>query len=110
MLDELAAVRDHGVTDDEVERAREVIKGGIQLSMEDSYAVAGWALREQLLETEPLTPDGAIAKYDAVSAESVVQAARRLFSDDWPIVAASGPIDDDADILHSFDGAPAPGR
>jgi len=109
VLDELAAVRDHGVTADEVDRAREVIKGEIQLSMEDTYAVAGWALREQLLETEPLTPDGAIAKYDAVSAASVVQAARRLFSDDWPIVAASGPIDDDADIPHSIDGASAPG-
>jgi len=109
VLDELAAVRDYGVTADEVDRAREVIKGEIQLSMEDTYAVAGWALREQLLETEPLTPDGAIAKYDGVSAASVVQAARRLFSDDWPIVAASGPIDDDADIPHSIDGASAPG-
>ena len=108
VLDELVAVRDEGVTQDQVDRAREVIKGEIQLSMEDTYAVAGWALREQLLESEQLTPDGAMAKYDAVTCESVVQAARRLFSDDWPIVAASGPIDDDAAIPDSFDGASAP--
>ncbi len=108
VLDELVAVRDEGVTQDQVDRAREVIKGEIQLSMEDTYAVAGWALREQLLESEQLTPDGAMAKYDAVTCESVVQAARRLFSDDWPIVAASGPIDDDAAIPDSFGGASAP--
>ena len=108
VLDELVAVRDRGVTQDQVDRARAVIKGEIQLSMEDTYAVAGWALREQLLESEQLTPDGAMAKYDAVTCESVVQAARRLFSDDWPIVAASGPIDDDAAIPDSFGGAAAP--
>ena len=108
VLDELAAVRDDGVTEEQVDRAREVIKGEIQLSMEDTYAVAGWALREQLLETEQLSPDAVTAKYGAVTSESVVQAARRLFSDDWPIVAASGPIDDDAAIPHHFDGAGAP--
>ena len=108
VLDELVAVRDEGVTEDQVARAREVIKGEIQLSMEDTYAVAGWALREQLLETEQLTPDGVTAKYDAVTSESVAQAARRLFSDDWPLVAASGPIDDDAAIPHHFGGARAP--
>ena len=108
VLDELVAVRDEGVTQDQVDRARAVIKGEIQLSMEDTYAVAGWALREQLLESEQLTPDGAMAKYDAVTCESVLQAARRLFRDDWPIVAASGPIDDDAAIPDSFDGASAP--
>ncbi len=108
VLDELTAVRDDGVTEDQVDRAREVIKGEIQLSMEDTYAVAGWALREQLLETEQLTPDGVTAKYDAVTTESVVQAARRLFSDDWPIVAASGPVDDDAVLPHHLDGAGAP--
>ncbi|MCY4110704.1 MAG: insulinase family protein, partial [Chloroflexi bacterium] len=108
VLDELTDVRDDGVTEDQVDRAREVIKGEIQLSMEDTYAVAGWALREQLLETEQLTPDGVTAKYDAVTTESVVRAARRLFSDDWPIVAASGPVDDDAVLPHRFDGAGAP--
>ena len=107
VLDELVAVREDGITEQQLERAREVIKGEVLLSMEDTYAVAGWALREQLLETEPLTPDGAMAKYDAVTRQSVVEAARRLFSDDWPIVAVSGPVDDDATVPDSFDGVAA---
>ena len=107
VLDELVAVREDGITEEQLERAREVIKGEVLLSMEDTYAVAGWALREQLLETEPLTPDGAMAKYDAVTRQSVVEAARRLFSDDWPIVAVSGPVDDDAAVPDSFDGVAA---
>lgn len=109
VLDELGQVRETGITGDQLERAREFIKGEILLSMEDTYAVAAWALREQLLEKEQLTPDAVTAKYDAVTLGGIAALARRLFTDDWPIVAVSGPIEDGAKIPSGFNGITARG-
>ena len=109
VLDELSHVRESGITRDQLERAREFIKGEILLSMEDTYAVAAWALREQLLEKEQLTPDAVTSKYDAVTLSGIATLAGRLFTDGWPIVAASGPINESAEIPSRFNGITARG-
>ena len=109
VLDELSHVRGSGITRDQLERAREFIKGEILLSMEDTYAVAAWALREQLLEKEQLTPDAVTSKYDAVTLSGIATLAGRLFTDGWPIVAASGPINESAEIPSRFNGITARG-
>ena len=98
-----------GVSEEKLERAREFVKGEIILAMEDTYAVAGWALREQLLETEQLTPDAVAAKYGEVTVQGVCDAAKRLFTDDWPIVAVSGPIDSNLEIPSGFHGVKSKG-
>ena len=104
VLAELSHCRAEGIPASDLARAREFIKGEILLSTEDTYSVAAWYAREHLLETEQLTPDDVIAKYDQVTVESVRRVARRVLTDGWAIVAASGPIQENRSLPVSFDG------
>ena len=107
VLRQLGAIRRDGISASELERAREFIKGEILLSMEDTYAVAAWSAREHLLETEQLSPEQVVAKYDEVELEDLPRVARRVFNKRWAIVAASGPLDPDTRLPVGFDGATA---
>ena len=46
--------------EDEFERARAFVVGGVVRSLEDSAVVAAWYAREQALEPTPLPPDALI--------------------------------------------------
>ena len=79
-------------TDWELERAREYVKGGLILGMEDSQNVAAWFAREELLEAERLTVEEVVRRLDLVTAEEVRRVAERVFSGHWQHVAAVGPV------------------
>ena len=58
-----------GVPDRELLKAKEFIKGRLQLRMEDTRAVASWMGGQELLRREILTVDEVLAIVDGVSAE-----------------------------------------
>ena len=78
----------------ELERAREYVKGGLILGMEESHNVASWYAREELLEQERMTVDAVIQRLDAVTAGDISRVAQRIFAGDWVRLAAVGPVKD----------------
>jgi predicted Zn-dependent peptidase len=92
VLAELDRLRQEPVSEAELNKAREYVKGRLVLGLEDSSAVSGWYGRQALLLDEILTPDDVLAAYDAVRADDVQRLARTLFAGDQLVLAAVGPF------------------
>ena len=82
----------------ELERAREYVKGGLILGMEESHNVASWYAREELLEQERMTVDAVIQRLDAVTGCDISRVAQRIFAGDWLRLAAVGPVKDNKSL------------
>ena len=75
------------LTDDEIERTKEQIKGQIVLSMESPSARMNRLGRSVLMELEIRTLDGMLAQVDEVDREAVVTLAREFYDvDTWSAV------------------------
>ncbi len=103
ILDEWKRLRDERVPEDELAKAKELLKGHLLLSLEDTHALAGWYGRQEVLGGEMLTPDDVTAALDAVTAEDVQRVASDLFREEWLNLAIVGPFRSDrqfARVLH----------
>jgi predicted Zn-dependent peptidase len=80
------------VPDKELTKAKEFIKGRLQLRMEDTRAVASWLGGQELLRREILTVDQVLEIVDDVSAESLQRVARELWRPEAFRLAVVGPF------------------
>lgn len=96
MTEQLQILRDQPVPVAELNKAREYTKGGILLSMEDTFANAGWVGRQELFDQQVLTVDQVIEKLDAVTVADVQAMAQRLFATEKLSLAIVGPFKDEA--------------
>jgi predicted Zn-dependent peptidase len=96
MIEQLQILRDQPVPVAELNKAREYTKGGILLSMEDTFANVGWVGRQELLDPQVLTVDEVMEKLDAVTAADVQAVAQRLFATEKLHLAMVGPFKDEA--------------
>jgi predicted Zn-dependent peptidase len=90
VLRELDKMR-QGVPDAELRKAKELIKGRLQLRMEDTRAVASWLGTQELLRNEILTVDDALDVIERVSIRDVNRVADELLRPDRMSLAVVGP-------------------
>jgi predicted Zn-dependent peptidase len=91
---ELQRIVNERVPDDELNKARNLLKGRLVLGLEDPRSIVGFGLRTTLLEGEPREVPEVLAGYDAVTAEDVARLAQTLLAPEKLRIAAIGPIDD----------------
>jgi predicted Zn-dependent peptidase len=92
--EEAAALAAGEVTDDEVQRAKGNVRGGLVLSMDDPGGRMSRIGRAELIHGEVATVDDLLAKVEAVTADDVTRVAHRLFAGAQPVLAAVGPVPD----------------
>lgn len=97
ILDELRRMVEEQVTEAELRRAREYLKGRFLLQMEDSFALATWYGQQVLLTPKKvLTPDDVVAEVDRVTPDAIQDLARRLFGEGGMVnLAVVGPYEDE---------------
>ena len=76
----------------ELIKAKEFIKGRLQLRMEDTRAVASWLGGQELLRREILTVDEVLEIVDSVTAESLQRVAADLWRPENLRLAVVGPF------------------
>lgn len=92
------------ITKDELRRAKELIKGRLLLSLEDSASVATFFGTKKLLQNEIETPKEAIKKVEAVKIEEVVTLANNFFTSKTLNFALIGPYHEkDFEDILDFD-------
>lgn len=96
ILSELKKAKDEGVTDAELEAAKQYLKGKFVLDLEDSEHVADWFGKQELLLNEISTPEERIKKIMAVTKEDVLKAAKHIFDDKKINLALIGPFKEKA--------------
>lgn len=94
VLGELGTLRE-SVPEGELRKAKELIKGRLMLSMEDTRNVAGWAGAQELLLGRVQTLDEVIAVIDAITTQDLERVARQLFRTERLNAAVVGPVSDE---------------
>ncbi len=87
-----------GIPAAELEKARQMARGRIQLRMEDTRSVAGWIGSQELLLDEILTVDEVVARLDAVTMDDLVRVGREILSPAAATLAVVGPFAGDAEF------------
>ena len=93
-IEDIAA---NGVTDEELERARGSMKGGLVLSLEDSSSRMSRLGKAEVSGVVPLTLTQAMRRVDRVDAEAVRRVAARVAGGRWSLAVLGpyGPSDFD---------------
>jgi predicted Zn-dependent peptidase len=91
---ELASIHTEGITDDELTRAKEHVKGRMVLSSESTAARMGRIGKAVLFDTPLLTLDELLEKIDAVTQDEVADLAREFYEPAALSAAAIAPNED----------------
>jgi predicted Zn-dependent peptidase len=97
VVDQLDRLRQEPVCEDELQKARDFVRGRLALSMEDSFTMAAWFARQTLLGPEVLEPDEALARLDAVTRDDIQRLAQTLFRLERLNLVVVGPYSENGD-------------
>ena len=103
VLDELRKLRDEGITDEELQRVKEQVKGGMLLGLEDTWSVASRNGSHILRYGRVIPVEQVVAEIEAVTQEDVLRVAQRLIVPQGLYLSVIGPYDDEdsfADLLN----------
>lgn len=105
ILKEYKKMRDDLVTDEELSRAKNMLKGKLPLSLESSDEVAEWYARQTILLFEQnnqtrkiLNPDELLSAIDKVTAEDIRRVAQEIFRPERLNLAVIGPYKDETEF------------
>ena len=88
-----------GISEEELIKAKEMIKGRLMLSMEDTRNVANWAGAQEMLLGKIQTVDEVISTINAITTGDLGRVAQQLFRTERLNAAVVGPVDDE-ETLH----------
>jgi len=93
ILQELKKVKEEGVTEAELQEAKDFLKGKIILHLENSSELAEWYAKQSVLTSEVLTPEQKFALFDKVTLEDIKKVANEVFKKEYINLAMIGPLD-----------------
>ncbi len=79
ILKEMRKITKGEITEEELKKAKELLKGRLLLSMEDSFNIASFLGTKKILEDKIEKPEEVIAKIDKVTKEEVTALASEIF-------------------------------
>jgi len=82
------------VSEKELKKAKDNVKGKLALSLETSDALASFYAGQELMEKKILTPEEIFAKIDKISASDILKVARDIFQPQKLNLALIGPFKD----------------
>ncbi|MFC1994475.1 M16 family metallopeptidase [Chloroflexota bacterium] len=92
ILKELSQLKEEKVPESELVKAKELAKGRLMLSMEDTRSVSGWMGAQELLTGNIRSVDEVVSIVDAINPEDVQRVAQGLFLTNGLTLALVGPI------------------
>ncbi len=92
VLEELEDIREHGLTDAEVIRAREQLKGGLMLGLESTSSRMSRLGKSELSLNKILTPEEILRLIDDVTPETVRAVAQNVLKPESCALSAVGPV------------------
>ena len=96
ILEEYKQIREKGVSQKELQKAKDYLKGTLSLSLESSDAQASFYTSQELLAGKILTPEQECQNIDQVSRDDIIRVAREIFKPEKLNLAMIGPFKDKA--------------
>ncbi len=94
ILAEYKKIADNLVEDEELKRAKNLIKGRMAIQMESSSNVANWYGRQAVLRDKILTLEDSLKFLNSVTAKDIHKAAKNIFINKGLNLAVIGPFRD----------------
>lgn len=91
--DELARLRDKGITEEELARSREHLKGNLMLSLESTSSRMNRLAKQEIYFGQFFSLDEILAAVDAVTVEEIGRLIERLVAERDLSLVALGPLD-----------------
>lgn len=82
------------ITDEEITKAKEMLKGRLMLSLEDSFSVASFYGTRLILEGSVVSPLEVVERIDAITKEDIIQVANDVFKPEHLNIALIGPFEE----------------
>ncbi len=82
----------NSIDDDELTKGKQMVKGHILLSSEDSRSVSSWLGAQELLLGEITSIEDTLKKIDMVTVDDIKKIGQRLFQPNKATLAAVGPF------------------
>lgn len=99
ILKEIDRIRSKDVTEEELTRAKDNLKGRLTLNLEDSSQLADWYAKQELMVKRAETPAEKLAKIFAVTRQDVRRAAADVFRNQRMTLAIVGPYADNKEFV-----------
>jgi len=99
ILKEYRKIRREGVSKSELKKAKDCLKGKINILLESSDAKASFFATQEILEKRILTPEQIFKKIDKVSQNDILELAREIFRPEKLNLALIGPKEVKKEIL-----------
>lgn len=102
LLAEWDRLRQEPVSESELHKAKEYLKGRMLLSLEDSAAYASWWGRQEVHNRPLEDPDEVVARLDAVGPQDIQVLAQRLFREQKLNLVVVGPFRERSSFLSAL--------
>ncbi len=102
IMQEIRKIKKHGVTAEELRRAKDHLHGRATLALEDSMRQADFYAEQELFLDKVLTPKERLAEFDKVTKKQVQQAANEILDESRLCIAGIGPYRTSKDLLKHF--------
>jgi predicted Zn-dependent peptidase len=99
ILKEYRKIKREGVSKSELKKAKDCLKGKMNILLESSDAKASFFATQEILEKRILTPDQIFKKIDKVSQNDILKLAREIFRPEKLNLALIGPKEVKKEIL-----------
>ncbi len=99
VLDEFGKIATEPISEEELKKAKDSLKGRLILELEDSREVSTMVGLQELLEGKIRTPEEIISEVDKVTGEDVNQIAKQLFVNEGLNLAMISPFKDEAQFI-----------
>ena len=93
ILEEYKSLKENKITGQELQKAKNYLKGTMFLSLDSSDAQASFYTAQELLEQKILTPEEKFEKIDAVSIDDIKKVSEEIFVPEKLNLAVLGPFE-----------------
>jgi len=94
ILREIGRMRERGATGNELQKAKDNMRGKMALSLESSDEVAGYLAGQELARREIKRPEEILRRIDKVGKSDILRVAREVFQNENLNLAMIGPVED----------------
>lgn len=92
ILEEIRKIKEQGVSDEEIARAKSYVEGKMAIGLESSSAVADFVAIQEISTGKILTPKEKFDRINAVTREDLARVANEIFTEERLNLALIGPF------------------
>lgn len=94
ILKEFSAIKENGVTSEELERARESLKGTLVLGLESTSSRMSWLAKTEFYYGRNQTIDEVFAQIDKITLDDIVRLANKFFRNEYLTLAVIADMEE----------------